>query len=113
MKDLKAFLALASYYRKFIQDFAKIAKPLTNMTRGENAPIKANQSKRKEIRLGESELNAFNDLKELLTSSEILASPDFEKPFILTMDAKNHAIGFALSQGELGKDNPIIYDLEL
>lgn len=109
LKDLKAFLGLASYYRKFIRDFAKVAKPLTNITRNGNAQVKANQSKKKEIKLGPTELQAFDELKELLTSSEVLAFPDFEKAFILTTDASNHAIGAVLSQGEVGSDRPIIY----
>lgn len=109
LKDLKSFLGLASYYRRFIKDFAEVAKPLTNLTRGLNAQIKANQSKKIGITLDNKALKSFNDLKELLVSSEILIFPDFTKPFILTTDASNYAIGAVLSQGELGKDRPIIY----
>jgi len=109
LKELKSFLGLASYYRRFIRNFAQIAKPLTNLTRGENAQVKANQSRKIPIRLNEKELKAFSSLKELLSSSDILIFPDFEKAFLLTTDASQHAIGAVLSQGELGKDNPIAY----
>lgn len=109
LKDLKTFLGMASYYRRFIRDFAKIAKPLTNLTRGENAQVKASQSKKISIQLDQSGLRAFKHLKELLSSSELLVFPDFEKPFILTTDASNYAIGAVLSQGEIGKDKPITF----
>lgn len=82
---------------------------MTNLKRGENAQIRANQSKRKDIEFDETELKAFNDLKELLTSSEIYTFPDCGKPFILTTGASNHAIGAVLSQGEIGRDRPITY----
>lgn len=109
LKELKGFIGLTSYYRRFIKDFAQIAKPLTKLTRGENAQIKANQSKKINIKLNEQELVAFKNLKELLSSSEILIFPDFNKPFLLTTDASNYAIGAVLSQGEIGKDRPITY----
>lgn len=109
LRELKSFLGLTSYYRKFIQDYANVAKPLTNLTRGENAQIRANQSRKVNIELDNEALKAFNDLKLLLTSSEILAFPDFEKPFNLTTDASNYAIGAVLSQGEPTKDKPIAY----
>lgn len=109
LKELKGFLGLASYYRRFVRDFAKIAKPLTNLTRGEKAQIRANQSRKIRIELKAEELKAFKNLKELLISSEILIFPDFEKPFVLTTDASNTAIGAVLSQGEIGKDRPIAY----
>lgn len=43
VKELKSFLGMTSYYRKFICDYAKVAKPLTNLTRGEHAKVKASQ----------------------------------------------------------------------
>lgn len=109
LKELKSFLGLTSYYRRFIKDYAKIAKPLTNMTRGELSQVKANQSKKVAIQLTEEGLKAFETLKELLTSAEVLAFPDFDKPFNLTTDASDYAIGAVLSQGEPGKDKPISF----
>lgn len=69
--------------------------------------MKANQSKG--VNLNENELKAFNNSKKLLTCSDILAFPDFEKPFLLTTNASTYAIGAVLSQGEIGKDKPIAY----
>lgn len=109
LKELKKFHGLTSYYRRFIRDFANIAKPLTNLTRGPNAQVKASQSKKVKINLNGKELDSFKHLKEALSSSEVLAFPDFEKPFVLTTDASNHAIGAVLSQGEIGKDRPITF----
>jgi len=109
LKELKRFLGLTSYYRKFIRDYAKIAKPLTNLTRGENAQVSARKSKNVPITLDSEALQAFESLKELLTSPEILCFPDFNKPFNLTTDASNLAIGAVLSQGEIGSDKPIAF----
>lgn len=109
LKELKGFLGMTSYYRRFIKDYAKVAKPLTNLTRGENAQVKASQSKKVPIELQGETLLAFQKLKTLLTTADILAFPDFEKPFNLTTDASNYAIGAVLSQGEIGKDKPIAY----
>lgn len=109
LKELKSFLGLTSYYRRFIQDYAKIAKPLTNMTRGELSQVRANQSKKVAIELNDEGLKAFQTLKKLLTSAEVLAFPDFDKPFNLTTDASDYAIGAVLSQGEPGKDRPISF----
>jgi len=98
---------LTSYYRKFICDYAKIAKPLTNLTRGEYSKVKASQSRKIPIVLDKEGLKAFNDLKSILASSEVLAFPDFKKPFHLTTDASDYAIGAVLSQSDNGKDRPI------
>ena len=53
-------------------------------------------------------MQAFQDRKSLLSSSEILAFPDFNKLFILT-EASDFAIGAVLSQGDIGKDRPNAY----
>lgn len=97
---------MTSYYRKFIRDFAKIPKPLT---RGEFARVKANQSRKIAVELDEVALQAFADLKSILSSSEVLAFPDFTKPFHLTTDASNYALGALLSQDDQEKDRPIAY----
>lgn len=49
----------------------------------------------------------FRKMRSILSSSDSLIYPDFNKPFLLTTDASDHAIGAVLSQGEVGKDKPI------
>lgn len=102
VKELRSFLGLIGYYRRFVKDFAKIAKPLTNLFRGERDP-----SSNKKITFGDTEKEAFEQLKTILTSSDILTYPSFDKKFLITTDASNYAIGAVLSQGEIGKDKPI------
>ena len=93
MKDLRAFLGLMGYYRRLVKDFAKIAKPLTNILRE-----KGSDTSKKKITLDLHEIECFNKIKQLLSSSDILIYSDFNKPFILTTDASNFAIGSALSR---------------
>lgn len=97
-KELKGFLGLLGYYRRFIRDFAKITKPLTAQLRnGEN------------VEHTPQFLKTFETCKNLLTCSDVLQYPDFSLPFILTTDASNFAIGAVLSQGTIGKDRPVAY----
>lgn len=96
---LRSFLGLASYYRCFIKDFASIAKPLTDILKGENGKVSAQQSKKIEVKLKEKEIQAFDKLKTVLTSEDVmLLYPDFKKPFDLTTDASSHGLGAVLSQ---------------
>lgn len=97
-KDIKSFLGLVGYYRKFIKDFAKITKPMT-------ACLKKN----KKVIHNQDFVKSFQLCKHLLINDPILQHPDFTKPFILTTDASNYAIGAVLSQGPLGKDLPVAY----
>ena len=97
-KDIKSFLGLVGYYRRFIENFSKITKPLTSLLKKD---VKFNWS--------QEQTDAFNFLKHKLTTAPLLQYPDFNKPFILTTDASNYAVGAILSQGEIGKDKPIAY----
>lgn len=97
-KNIKQFLGLVGYYRRFIKDFSKIARPLTKLLR-----------KDQEFIWSEGQQTAFEFFKNALISKPILQFPDFTKEFILTTDASQYAIGAILSQGELGKDLPIAY----
>lgn len=97
-RELKGFLGLAGYYRRFIPNFSKIAKPLTELLK-KDVPYAWNDKTEK----------AFVTLKNLLISEPILQYPDFSKPFVLTTDASNDAIGAVLSQGPIGKDLPIAF----
>ena len=85
--DVRAFLGLCGYYRKFVYRFSNIAKPLYRLT-----------EKRTPFVWSEECAEAFKVLKEKLVQSPILAHPDFTKPFILDVDASDKCIGAVLSQ---------------
>lgn len=97
-KEVKQFVALCSYYRKFVKDFSKIAHPLTKL-------LKQDQK----FEWTEFCQEAFQVLKEKLVTAPILSYPDYDKKFILTTDASLFAIGGVLSQGEIGSDKPVAY----
>lgn len=94
-KQIKSFLGLIGYYRKFIANFSRIVAPLVKCLR-----------KGEKIDTNDPDfIQAFHTCKELLTNAPILAYPDFSKPFKLTTDASNVAIGSVLSQN----NRPIAY----
>ena len=97
-KNVKQFLGLAGYYRRFIPDFASIAKPMTVLLK-KNVPFTWTETAQM----------AFNKLKNILCSKPILQYPDFTKPFIITTDASDYALGAILSQGAIGEDLPIAF----
>ena len=97
--QIKQFLGICSYYRKFIPKFAVIAEPLQVYTR-DGADLTWTP---------EAEI-AFNRLKECLVTSPILAYPQRGKRYYIDTDACNFAMGAVLSQlDENGKEHPIIY----
>ena len=85
--EVQQFLGLANYYRRFIKNFAKIAKPLYKLIE-KSAPF---------LWTAECKL-AFDNLKHSLTSAPVLAHLDYNKPFILDTDANQTGIGAVLSQ---------------
>ncbi|KMQ82059.1 enzymatic polyprotein endonuclease reverse, partial [Lasius niger] len=89
VKDVQLFIGLAGYYRKFIEDFSKIAKPLTKLTK-----------KAEKFEWTTDQQNAFDTLKEKLITAPVLQYPDFAQEFIVTTDASDYAIGAVLSQGK-------------
>lgn len=97
-KNIRQFLGLAGYYRRFIPNFSAIAQPLTHLLK-----------KDKEFLWQEGQQAAFELLKQKLCEQPVLRFPDFTQPFVLTTDASGYAIGGILSQGEVGKDQPISY----
>lgn len=99
LKELRSFLGLAGYYRRFIRDYAKLANPLTSLLRGEEGRISKNASNKVKINLNEKAIDAFNKIKNSLMSRDVILSfPNFDKEFELTTDASQYAIGAVLSQ---------------
>lgn len=97
-REIKGFLGLVGYYRRFIPNMAQIVKPMTSMLK-----------KNTKIVHSQEFIQAFETCKKLLTEAPILQYPDFTKPFIVTTDASNEAISGILSQGVIGQDHPIAY----
>ena len=99
--QVRGFLGLTGYYRRFIPDYATVAAPLTDLTRKSAPNI---------VQWSEACNNAFKELKDRLCGSSILSSPDFLKPFILQTDASDRGAGAVLSQiGEDGEEHPVGY----
>ena len=99
VKGVQRFLGLASYYRRFIKNFAKIVNPITQLLQ-----------KDKKFMWTKECNDAFEKIKFELTNPPILIFPDFDKPFLIMTDASGYAIGAVLSQYDnKNKDHPIAY----
>ena len=106
-KDLRSFLGFASYYRRFVEGFSVLAKPLTKL-------LPASNSKEKTLppwEWGQSQQAAFDTLKHHLCNAPVLAFPDFQKPFRLEIhvDASGEGLGAVLCQDEGGVVRPVAY----
>ena len=108
LKELRRFLGFSSYYRRFIPNFSNIAAPLHALV-----GILSRQNKGKKMVIGdywkEEHERAFNSLKEKLTTTPILAYPDFTQPFILETDASINGFGAVLSQKQGNQLRVIAY----
>ena len=85
--DVRSFLGLASYYRRFVRGFSEMARPLTALTK---AGV--------EWEWSTPQHQAFNRLKLALTTAPVLKLPDFERQFVVTTDASDVAVGAILEQ---------------
>ena len=102
---VKSFVGLVGHYRCFIKGFAKIAAPLYDLTSGNNKDKKSEH-----IDLSPEALEAFDHLKAACLQAPILAFLDFDKPFLLEMDASRKGLGAVLSQKQAdGQYHPITY----
>ena len=109
-KEVHSFIGLASYYRRFIPNFAKIAGPLHALIvpASTKQKLKKGEVHRKDLpsfEWTEECQKSFDALKDALTSAPILAYPDYSKPFILETDASLKGLGAVLSQR--GDDNVV------
>ena len=99
-KQLRSFLGLAGYYRKFVPNFSAIAVPLTDRTKKKLPNI---------VQWEEPQELAFQTLKAALANAPILHLPDVEKPFILRTDASGTGIGGVLMQEVGNQKFPVAY----
>ena len=89
-ESLRSFLGLSGYYRRFVDNYAKLAKPLQ---------LVCNEKKSSSTLLWTDECSvAFETLKKRLTEAPVLAYPDFGQEFIVEIDASFHGLGAVLSQ---------------
>ncbi|GFX66261.1 transposon Tf2-9 polyprotein [Trichonephila clavipes] len=98
VKELQSFLQTCSWFRRYIQDFAKISRPLSYLTK-----------KKVKWQWGFDQQNAFQTLKNSLTTPPVLKQADGTKPYIIRTDASNYALGAVLLQGEGSDEHPIEY----
>jgi len=99
-KQVRSFLGLIGFYRKFVPNFAAIASPLTALTK-KGQPNK--------VPWGVCQENAFNVLKQRLISAPILKLPELSKTFVLRTDASDTGLGAVLLQEQEGVKLPIAY----
>jgi len=86
VKDVRKFLGLANYYRRFIKNFAQVARPMNVLIR-----------KDVKWQWEEEQQKAFDELKRVFTTRPVLAVPDLDKEFRVEADASNYATGGVLS----------------
>ncbi|KAI5320564.1 hypothetical protein L3X38_040272 [Prunus dulcis] len=98
VKEVRSFLGHAGFYRRFIQDFSKIARPMCNLL-----------AKDMDFVFDQDCENAFNALKKMLTIAPIIIPPDWSLPFELMCDASDYAVGAVLGQRVDKKPHAIYY----
>ncbi|XP_022560075.1 uncharacterized protein LOC111206903 [Brassica napus] len=98
LKDVRSFLEHTGFYRRFIQDFSKIARPLNNLLC-------------KEVKFDFTPkcMKAFEDLKKSLITAPVVQAPDWNLPFEIMCDANDFAIGAVLGQRKDKKLHAIYY----
>nr|GEY42300.1 reverse transcriptase domain-containing protein [Tanacetum cinerariifolium] len=98
VKCVRSFLGHAGFYRRFIQDFSKIARPMTHLLEKETPFVFSKEC-----------IDAFNTLKKKLTEASILVVPDWNLPFELMCDASDYTIGAVLGLHKSKHFQPIYY----
>ncbi|CAM5130705.1 unnamed protein product [Natator depressus] len=100
-KQVRSFLGLAGYYRRFVPHYSQIAAPLTDLTKKKQPNA---------VQWTEKCQKAFNKLKATLMSDPVLRAPDFDKPFLVTTDASERGVGAVLMQkGPDQEFHPVVF----
>jgi hypothetical protein len=98
VRDVRSFLGLANFYRRFVRHYSRIALPLTELTKDKTV-----------WQWGTEQQQAFDTLKAALCSPPVLLIPDQNKPFVLNCDACAYAIGATLQQDHGNGLQPVAY----
>ena len=100
VKQVQAFLGFANFYHRFIENFAKMSKPLSNLTK-----------KNCTWNWGVEQQNAFEALKKAFTTAPVLRIPNDKDPFKLSTDASDFATGAVLSQKDMQTNlwHPVVF----
>jgi hypothetical protein len=98
LKSLRSFLGHAGFYRRFIKDFSKITKPLTQLLQKDVA-----------FDFDEECLAAFQTLKSSLVSAPIIQPPDWSQPFKIMCDASDYVVRVVLGQKKEGQVHAVYY----
>lgn len=96
--EMRSFLGLAGYYRKFIDNYSKIATPLNELTKKDVT-----------YKWTTIEQDAFDQLKHAITHAPVLVAPDMSKPFVVYTDASGYGVGAALMQDHGQGEQPVAY----
>ena len=103
--EIRRFLGATGFFRCFIKNYTRIARPLNDLLEGE-----ASKWKTQPVDLSPEAVEAFNLLKTKCVTAPVLAFADFKKPFLLETDASSYGLGAVLSQKqEDGKFHPVTY----
>ena len=98
VKGIRSFLGHAGFYRRFIKDFSKVAKPLSNLLNKDVTFV-----------FDEECMKAFNELKTKLVSAPVITTPDWGQEFELMCDASDYAVGVVLGQRNRKNFHTIYY----
>lgn len=108
--ELRSFLGFAGYYRRFVEGYAKIAKPLNDLLIGHCTNCKSKRKRSQQpFSWGPQQQEAFDMLIDKLTTPPILAYADYKLPFLLNIDASGDGLGAVLYQLQNGHERVIAY----
>ena len=97
LRELQSFLGFCNFYRRFIKDYSKIAKPLNQLTGKE------------EWKWGAEQQTAFNTLRRVITERPVMVIPVDDKPYRVEVDSSDFELGAVLSQRQNNKWHPVAY----
>lgn len=99
--QIRRLIGMVGYYRRFLKDCSTICSPITDLLKG--------RKKGQPVVWTEEADQAFSKIKHLLTTTPVLASPDFSKPFVIMCDASDYGVGAVLYQEEDGLEHPVAF----